>query len=111
RSARARFPVDLKNLVERLGRRRMRWRQRLMHELGDIGESDASREETSERYLIGGVEHPGRRAAGFQRLARTTARGKAFEVRLLEVQAANGGQIEALRRGFDPLRPGERMSD
>ena len=75
---------------------------------GDIQEADPALQKCLHRDLVRRVQDGGRAAAGPQRLTREPQRRETHQVRLREVQPADGGQVQPRRRRSPcaPARPG-----
>ncbi len=86
-------------------------RDRPLDQAGDVAEADPSVEEGRDRDFVGGVERGRRAAARAQRVDRDAERRKALEVRALEGQTAERGEIGRPDARGDAVRIGEAMGD
>src|SRR5206468_12687506 len=69
----------------------------------DGAESDLAGDERGDRHLIGGVEYGGGTATGTQGLIGETQAGEPIEIRRLEGELTNPGQVELGRGRTDSV--------
>src|SRR5207248_11322032 len=103
--------VEIVDVVERL---KLTFRDRLeraLDRVDDIEKTDLPTEKSVYRGLVCRIEHGWAAAAADQRLAGNPQRRKALLVRLFEGEPSDRRQVEPLGRGFDALRPSQRIGD
>ena len=84
---------------------------RRLDEARDGAKPDLAADEGSHRHLIGGIEYRGGATAGAQRVVGQPQTRKTLEIRRLERQLPDLGEIEPGGRTRDSIRPAEAMRD
>src|SRR6185437_11797129 len=80
-----------------VGARRAHLLQDLLHRAGDFKKTDLALQEGFNADLVRRIQDRGRSPAGLQGIARQPQRGKPLQVRLAELQPADGGKVEPRR--------------
>ena len=105
-----RFPVGGEHLRNGGGMGLRRGCEHLLNCTRDSHKGDTTFEECLYGHLVGGVQGNAVGSALFRGLKGQAQAGEALEIGRLEVQMAQGGQVEG-ERGGRPLRLGQRVED
>ena len=84
---------------------------RRLDEARDGAKPDLAGDEGGHRHLVGGIEYRRGAAAGPQRIVSQPQAREPFEIRRLEGELPDLGEIELGRRPDDSIRPSQAMRD